>query len=131
MGRQRKHFSQLFNVHGVSDVTQTDIYTAEPLVPKSNAFEVEKANEKLKRPKSPGIDQIPAELIKAGGKTIWSEINKHINNMWNKDELPEEWKESIILPVYKKDDKIDCSTYRGITVLPDTYKIYPTSCSTG
>ena len=102
LGRQRKHFSQLFNVHGVSDVTQTDIYTAEPLVPKSNAFEVEKANEKLKRPKSPGIDQIPAELIKAGGKTIWSEINKHINNMWNKDELPEEWKESIIVPIYKK-----------------------------
>jgi hypothetical protein len=38
-------------------------------VPKSNAFEVEKANAKLKRPKSPGIDQILAELIKAGGKT--------------------------------------------------------------
>jgi hypothetical protein len=83
--RWSKHFSQLFNVHGVSDVTQTDIYTAEPLLPESNAFEVEKANEKLKRPKSPGIDQIPAELIKAGGKTIWSEINKHVNYIWNKE----------------------------------------------
>ena len=27
-----KHFSQLFNVHGVSDVRQTEIHTAEPLV---------------------------------------------------------------------------------------------------
>ena len=60
------------------------------------------AIDKLKIHKSPGIDQIPAQLIKAGGKTIWSEINKHINNMWNKDELPEEWKESIIVPIYKK-----------------------------
>ena len=87
LSRWRKHFSQLFNVHGVSDVTQTDIYTAEPLVPESNAFEFEKGNDNLKRPISPGIDQIAAELIKAGGKTIHSEINKHINYIWNKEEL--------------------------------------------
>ena len=31
-----------------------------------SAFEVELAIEKLKNHKSPGIDQIPAELIKAG-----------------------------------------------------------------
>ena len=47
LGRWRKHFSQLFNVHGVSDLTQTDIYTAAPLVPESNAFEFEKTNDKL------------------------------------------------------------------------------------
>ena len=31
--RWRKHFSQLFCVHGDSDVRQTEIHTAEPLVP--------------------------------------------------------------------------------------------------
>ena len=40
--------------------------TAEPLVPEPNASEVELAIEKLTSHKSPGIDQIPAELIKAG-----------------------------------------------------------------
>jgi hypothetical protein len=60
------NFSQLFNVIGVSDVTQTEKHTAEPLVPVPRAFEVEMAIEKLKRHKSPGIDQIPAELVKAG-----------------------------------------------------------------
>jgi hypothetical protein len=37
------------------------------LVPEPSALEVELAIEKLKRHKSPGTDQIPAELIKARG----------------------------------------------------------------
>ena len=56
------------NVHGVNDVKQTDNHTAQPLVPEPSAFEVDLAIEKLKSHKSPGIDQIPAELIKAGGR---------------------------------------------------------------
>ena len=48
---------------GVSVVMHTEIHTAEPLVPEPSAFETEMATEKLKRHKSPGIDQIPAELI--------------------------------------------------------------------
>jgi len=75
LARWRNHFSQFFNVHGISDVRQTEIHTAEPLVPESSAFEVQMAIEKLKRHKLPGIDQIPAELIKAGGRTIHPEIH--------------------------------------------------------
>jgi len=82
------------------------------------------AIEKLNSHKSPGIDQIPAELIKAGGRTIHSEIHKLIISIWNKEELPEEWKESITVPTYKG-DKTDCSNYRGISLLPTIYKILP------
>ena len=63
------------------------------------------AFEKLKSHESPGIDQIPAELIKEGGRTIRYQIHKFIVSIWNKDELPEEWKESIIVPIHKKGDK--------------------------
>jgi len=37
--------------------------------------------------------------------------------------LPEEWKESIILSIYKKGDKTDCGNFLGISLLPTTYKI--------
>ena len=98
-------------------------HTVEPLVPEPSAFEVELAIEKLKNYKSPSIDQIPEELIKAGDRTIRCEIHKLIISIWNKEELPDEWKESIIVPIYKKGDKTDCSNYRGISLLPTTYKV--------
>jgi len=84
---------------------------------------VELAIDKLKSHKLPGIDQIPAELIKAGGRTICLEIHKLITSIWKKEKLPEEWKESIIIPTHKKGDKTDYSNYRGISLLPTTYKI--------
>jgi hypothetical protein len=90
MTRWRNFFSQLLNVHGVNDVGEAEIHTAEPLVPETNAFEVELAIEKLKSHKSPGNDQIPAELIKAGGRTVRCAIHELIISIWNKEELPEE-----------------------------------------
>jgi hypothetical protein len=50
---------------------QKDMQTAEPLVPEPSLVEVEIAFGKLKR------YQIPAELIKAGGETLCSEIHSH------------------------------------------------------
>ena len=52
----RKHFSQLFNAHVVSEVRQTELSTTEPLVPEMNAFEFEMVIEKLKGHQSPGTD---------------------------------------------------------------------------
>jgi len=119
----RKYFSQLLNVHKVNDVRQTEIHTAEPLVPEPSASDIELAIEKLKSHKSPDTDQISAELIKAGGKKICCGIHKLIISIWNKEELPVDWKESIIVPIYNKGDKTDSSNYRGISILPTKYKI--------
>jgi hypothetical protein len=66
VARWRNYFSKLLNVHWVNDVRQTEIHTAKPLVPEPSALEFELAIEKLKSHKSRGIDQIPAEFIKAG-----------------------------------------------------------------
>ena len=78
LARWRNYFSLILNVHGINDVRQTEIHTAEPLVAEPSASEVELAIEKPKRHKSTGIAQIPVELIKAGSKTICCEIHKLI-----------------------------------------------------
>ena len=100
-------------------------------MPEPTAFEVQLAIEKLKRHKSPGIDQIPAELIKAGGRKTRHEIHKVIISIWNKEELLEEWKELIILLICKKGDKqtvVIIGTYHFCQLRT---KFYPTSCCQG
>ena len=69
-------------------------HTAEPLVPEPNAFEVEMAIEKLIKHKSPGTDQVPAELFKSGDGAIGCDVHKLITSILNKVELPEVLKDS-------------------------------------
>jgi hypothetical protein len=102
-------------VHGVKDAGQTEIHTAEPLIPEPSASEFELVIDKIKRHKYPSIDQIPAELIKVGCRTICFEIHKLITSIWKKEKLPEEWKYSIIVPIDKNGDKTDCNNCRGHT----------------
>ena len=45
LARWRNSFSQILNVHGVNDLRQTEIHTAEPLVPEPSAFDFELAIE--------------------------------------------------------------------------------------
>jgi len=45
----RNHFSHLLNAHGIDDVRQTEIHTAEPIVPEPSASGVKMVTEKLKR----------------------------------------------------------------------------------
>jgi len=85
---EKNYLCQLLNIHGVNDVRQADMQIAKALVSVSSSYEVETLIEKLKRYKSPGTDQILAEMIQAGGNTLHSEIYKLINSIWNKEEFP-------------------------------------------
>jgi hypothetical protein len=67
------------------DIRQIEVHMAEPLVPGPNRLEVETAIAKLNMYQSPGSDQIPAELIQAGGELLLSVIHKLINSIWNKE----------------------------------------------
>jgi hypothetical protein len=100
-------------------------------VPQTSAFEVELGIEKLRSHRLPDIVQMPAKLIKEVGREIHYEIHRVIISIWNKEELPEQWKESIIVLIYKKGNSTDCSTYRCISILPLRTKLYPTFCCQG
>jgi hypothetical protein len=76
LNRWKNYFSQLLNVHNVSDVRQIKVHTAELLVPSFIVIEVEIAIAKLKKYKSPGSDQVPAELLQAGGEILLSAIHR-------------------------------------------------------
>jgi len=86
---------------------------------------------KIKSHKSPGIDQIPAELIKAGGRTIFLEIYKLVTSIWKKEKVPEEWKESILVPIHKKGIKQIVIIIEAYHFCQPLTKFYPTSCFQG
>jgi hypothetical protein len=106
LNRWKNCCCQLPNVHGVYIVRQTEIYKAEPVVPEPSSYEVEVeiAVEILKIAR---IDQIPVGLIQARCKMLHSETPELLSSVWNKGDLPEQWKESVIVTCYKKDDKAD------------------------
>jgi hypothetical protein len=115
--RWKNYFPQLLNVHRVSDVRQIEVHTAKLLVHDPNPIEVEIAVAKLKMFKSLGSDQIQAEMIQAGGEILRSNFHKLINSIWNKEKLPDQWKEYVIVPVHKKANKTYCNSYRGMPLL--------------
>jgi hypothetical protein len=88
LNRWKNYFCQLLNIHGAGGVRQTGMHRAESYAPEPSASEIEVATGKLKRYKSPGADQIPAELIQARGETLHSEIHKLIKLISNNEELP-------------------------------------------
>jgi mannosyltransferase OCH1-like enzyme len=71
----------------------------------------------------PGNDQIPAELIQAGGEILLSAIHKLITYIWNQEEFPEQWKEANVLPFYKKLIKL-AYKYCRISLLSAHTKLY-------
>jgi hypothetical protein len=75
-----KNYSQLLIVHNVSDVTQIEVHTAEPLVPGSSPLEDEIANAKLKKYESPSGEQILAQLIQEYAEILLSAIDKLVNS---------------------------------------------------
>jgi hypothetical protein len=93
----------------ISDARQIAVHTPEALVHDPSPFEVEIAVLycKVSKSKSPGSDQIPRETIQAGGETLQSEVLEVNNSVWNEEELPDELKEAIIVPVYKKGGRTD------------------------
>jgi hypothetical protein len=60
-------------------------------------------------------------VIQAGDETLLSEIYKLIHSIWNKEELPDQWKESLLYKLRKR-HAADYSNSHGISLLSTSYK---------
>ena len=47
-----------------------------------------------------------------------------VKRVWKGEGFPEEWKEGLITPIFKKREKGRIENYRGITLLNSAYKVY-------
>jgi hypothetical protein len=104
---------------------------AESLVPGPSRLEVETAFAKLKKYKSPGSDQIPAELIQAGSEILMSAIHKLINSVWNKEELPINGRSLLLYQFTKRVIKLTVIIIMGYHCYQLHTKYYQISYSRG
>jgi hypothetical protein len=58
--------------------------------------------------------------ITEGKSVLWEPLI--LNSIQNEEEMPQQWKESIIVPLYKKGDKLDCINYHWVSLLSTKYK---------
>ena len=85
--------------------------------------EIEDAITKLKKNKSPVTDEITAEMLQAGGEQLVHKIHELGNRAWKEEIIPEQCGRSILVPIPKKGDPIDCSNYRTISLINHTGKV--------
>ena len=74
--------------------------------------------------KTPGFDNIDAELLKHGGEVLIYQLLLLCQDIWCYKQIPVNWKKGIIIAVPKKGDLTMCKNYRGITLLSILGKVF-------
>jgi hypothetical protein len=124
--RWKEYFEELLNGNRNEE---KEINELPELVEDSNSEkhptveEVRNSLRTLKNNKAPGDDNIPAELLKYGGNKVIKSIHDLVTLVWEKEQMPKDWRKSIIFPIHKKGDKLNCANYRGIALLCTVYKV--------
>ena len=124
--RWKEYFDKLYNDPNdtLEDILKDfpDAGNREP-IPSTEEDEVKAAISRMKQRKSPEVDDITVEEIAAATQDMGSKVI-HRLCVWENKELPSQWKKSVIIPLHKKKDKMDCSNYRRICLLYQTSKIF-------
>jgi hypothetical protein len=115
-------------------VSQTDDYEEEEDINESlkneelepSRVEIEMVIKSLKNNKAAEEDWICGELLKLGGPRLTDELYNLISKIWHTEEIPIEWRTSIICPILKKGDPKCVENYRGISLLDVGYKVLAT-----
>jgi len=115
-------FAKLLN-QPIINITVNELTTVEQLLEAPSKNELETGLNMLKNGKAPGVDEIVSECLKKGGPCLLDQLLKLKNIIWEQEEIPESWRVSVLCPVFKKGDIMECENYREISLLNTTYKI--------
>ena len=77
--------------------------------------EVRKGVKKLKLKKAPGVCGVLLEMLKAG-EVIMKWLVLLFNMVWRVGVAPADWRKVLIIPIYMKGSRLECSNYRGISL---------------
>ena len=79
----------------------------------------------MKKGKAIGTDEFPVEVWKCMGKMGIEFLKGLFNILLMGKQIPEEWRRSVLIPIYKnKGDAQCCGNYRGIKLLSHTMKVW-------
>ena len=72
-----------------------------------------------------GPDGIPIEVWRCLGERAIVWLTKLFNLIFRSNKMPEEWRRSILVPIFKnKGDVQSCTNYRGIKLMSHTMKLW-------
>jgi hypothetical protein len=116
--RWREYCEELYDEKEAKD-EKLD-YTREPAPLRS---EVARAMKEVANGKSTGLDGIPIELLKFAGDTALDRMHRICEAIWETGEWPEDWTNSVFIPLPKKGDLKQCGNYRTIALVSHASKI--------
>lgn len=122
--RWKCYFEKLLNEENPR-VVVGDGVPSQGVVPEISKDEIQYALRKMKNDKSTGPDNIPVEVWKSLGDVGINMLWDLMNKIFKEEKMPDEWRDSILVPIYKeKGDIQDCANYRGIKLMSHTMKIW-------
>lgn len=126
--RWREYFDNLFNgENGSSTIELDDSFddTSMCFVRRIQESEVREALKRMKGGKAMGPDGIPIEVWRGLGDIAIVWLTKLFNLIFRSNKMPEEWRRSILVPIFKnKGDVQSCTNYRGIKLMSHTMKLW-------
>ena len=121
----KEHFERVLNRDDPS--VEAEISPADEVldidIGKPTLEEVTKAIKTLKNGKSPGCDQVQAEMLKAEEVVTPRVLTDILQNIWETETAPNQWKIGLIVKLPKKGDLTDTNNWRGIMLLSITSKV--------